>query len=78
MITKQTLGIAEIRQLYPNQWVLLANPEFLGATVLRGIVLAYSQDKREIAYSGVDWRASFESATTIFTGEMPKNRKFWL
>ena len=74
----EALTIKEIQAAYPNEWVLLGNPELLGAKVLGGYVVSHSKDKREIAYSPVNWRERFQSAITVFTGEMPKNKKFWL
>jgi hypothetical protein len=74
----KSLTIKEIENAYPNEWVLLGNPELLGAKVLGGSVVLHSKDKREIAYSTINWRDHFQSAITIFTGEMPKNKKFWL
>jgi hypothetical protein len=74
----ESLTIKEIQATYPNEWVLLGNPELLGATVLSGWVVFHSKDKREIAYSQINWRERFQSAITVFTGEMPKNKKFWL
>jgi hypothetical protein len=74
----EVLTFNEIRLAYPDEWVLLGNPELKGATVLAGSVVFHSKDKREIAYSTINWRERFESAITVFTGEMPKNKKFWL
>ena len=73
-----TLSIEQIKEQFPDEWVLLGNPETFGAKVLSGIVVFHSKDKREIAYSHINWREEFQSAITIFTGQKPKNRKFWL
>jgi hypothetical protein len=72
------LSFEQIKVQYPNEWVLLGNPEIVDTKVLKGIVIFHSRDKREIAYSQINWREQFDSATTVFTGQMPKNRKFWL
>jgi hypothetical protein len=74
----KALTIDEIITRFPNQWVLLGNPEIFGSKVLSGFVLFNSPDKREIAYSQINWRDQFQSATTVFTGKKTKNRKFWL
>jgi hypothetical protein len=81
----EALTINEIKAQYPEQWVLLANPELddpntLGSIVsklVRGIVLFASKDKRELAYSAKEYRKGYDTYTCIFTGEIPKNRKFW-
>jgi hypothetical protein len=83
---QQALTIAEIKAQYPDQWVLVGNPELddpntLGSIVsklVRGIVLFASKDKQELAYSAKDYRKGCETYTSIFTGEISKNRKFWL
>ena len=80
------LTIEEIKAQYPDQWVLVGDPELdnpntLGSIVsklVRGIVLFGCKDKRELAYSAKEYRKGHETYTCIFTGEIPKNRKFWL
>lgn len=74
----QQLTIEQIKAQYPDQWVLVGNPTLSGTSVLSGIVVFHSKDKREIAYSHINWREHFKSAMTIFTGEKTKNKKFWL
>jgi len=74
----EALAYDQIKFLYPNEWVLLGNPVLSGTKVLGGTVIFHSKDKREIAYKQINWREQFQSAMTIFTGEKPKNRKFWL
>ncbi len=81
----KSLTITEIRNQYPDQWVLVGNPvlndpESLGSIVSKlasGVVLYASKDKREVAYKAKDARKGYQSATCIYTGEVPKNRK-WL
>lgn len=72
------LTIDQIKANYPDEWVLVGNPDLSGATVLGGVVIDHSKDKREIAYRQPNWRERFQTAITVFTGEKPKNRKFWL
>lgn len=72
------LTIDQIKTQYPNEWVLLGNPNVVGATVVGGVVIDHSEDKREIAYRQPNWRIDFQTAITVFTGEKPKNRRFWL
>lgn len=74
----EALTIEQIKAQYPDQWVLVGNPVHQGTKILKGIVVFSSKDKREIAYSQINWREHFETAITIFTGIKPKNRKFWL
>ena len=74
----QTNTIDQIKALYPDEWVLLADPQLVGVAVAGGVVIYHSKDKREIARNAPNWRIDFQSATTVFTGNQPKNRKFWL
>lgn len=79
------LTIEEIKSQYPDQWVLVGNPvlkdfdtlEAIINKIVSGIVLIASKDKREIAYKAKELRKNVESVTCVYTGEMPKNRK-WL
>ncbi len=74
------LSLEQIKALFPNEWVLLGNPEYQGVKILKGIVILHHKDKRELAYEARDkngWQQTYESATTIYTGEFPKNRRFW-
>lgn len=81
----EVLTINQIKTQYPDQWVLIGNPELKDFDILEaiinklisGIVLFASKDKREIAYKAKDLRKDVESITCIYTGEFPSNRK-WL
>lgn len=76
----------QIRNTYPEQWVLVGNPDLgdssqVGSVVSKlqsGIVLYHSRDKREIAYKAKELTQDVERFACIFTGEVPKNRWFWL
>lgn len=70
--------LEQIKADFPNESVLLGNPEISGTKVIAGIVFLHSKNKREIAYSPLNWRIHFQKAITIFAGELPKNRKYWL
>ena len=82
----ELLTIDQIRTTYPEEWVLVGNPTLgdsdqVGSIVSKlqsGIVLYHSKDKREIAYKAKELTQDVERFTCIFTGEMPKNRRFWL
>ena len=81
----KVLSIEEIRQEFPDQWVLIGNPEVKNSEILepivyrilRGIVILANKDKRELSLRTQEARKGFESITCIWTGEFPKNRK-WL
>ena len=80
------LSIDQIKNQYPNEWVLVGNPQmreddFVGPIIrklISGIVLYHSKDKRELGYKAADLAQSVEETACIYTGKVPKNRKFWL
>ncbi len=80
------LTIEQIKVQYPNSWVLVGDPQmredhFVGAVIdmiLSAVPIYHSKDKREIAYNIKKLKNGYQKTACIFTGEMPKNRKFWL
>ena len=82
----ELLTIAEIRHKFPEQWVLIGNPELsepeingsIVSKLVRGIVLFASKDKRELGYKAKDLRQDVELTACIYTGEIPQNRLFIL
>ena len=81
----EILTIEQIRFQYPDEWILVGNPDLGNApfgTIIKklvsGVVLLHSKDKHEVAYKGKEAREGYESVTLIYTGEIPKKRKFWL
>lgn len=81
----QVLTFAEIKELYPDQWVLIGNPvlddSYIGSIVSKlqaGVVLLSSKDRKEIGLKGNEARKGYEEIACVYTGEIPKNRKFWL
>ncbi len=73
----QVLTISDIKDLYPNEWVLLGNPIMDDAKidVLSGIPIYHSKDKKEVCYIGRDKTPSFDKITLIFTGSFKPTRK---
>ena len=71
------VNIAEIKNLYPNEWVLLGNPNMDESKldVLSGIPLFHSKDKKEVCYIGREKTASFDKITLIYTGIFRPTRK---
>jgi hypothetical protein len=55
--------------------VLLGNPKIQNTSVLGGIVLYHSKDKKEVCYIGRDKTADFLSVTIAFAGDLKQNRK---
>jgi hypothetical protein len=73
----QVLSFEEIKKLFPDEWVLLGNPEYGEnyTPILSAHVVALNKDKRELALSCPDWRKSFNTATCVYTGTFPAKRR---
>jgi hypothetical protein len=72
------VNISEIKNLFPDEWVLLGNPQndTNGIDVLSGIPLYHSKDKKEVCYIGRDKTEGYEKITLIYTGNFkPSVRK---
>ena len=80
------LSFEMIKKCYPDEWVLLGNPELkdpelneaIVHKVVSGVVLYHSKDKREIGYRAKDVKQGFEHFVCVYTGEIPRQRRFWL
>jgi hypothetical protein len=82
----ETLTIEQIKAQYPDQWVLVGNPQmrednFVGSVlqkIIAGLVLYNSKDKREIAYKTQELTKDVTRFTCIYTGEIKKDKRYWL
>lgn len=72
---KAYLNFDTVKELYPNEWVLLGNPEMKNTSVLGGVVLFHSKDKKEVCYIGRDKTADFSTVTIAFAGDLKQHRK---
>ncbi len=69
------ISIEEIKKKYPDEWVLLGDPEIQNTSVLGGIVLYHSKDKKEVCYIGRDKTTGYSTVTIAFAGSLKQNRK---
>ena len=69
------IAFDEVKKIYPNEWVLLGNPEMNSTKVLGGIILYHSKDKKEVCYIGRDKASEFKTVTIAFAGDLKQNRK---
>jgi hypothetical protein len=65
----------ELKRLYPDEWVLLGDPEMENTAILGGIVLYHSKDKKEVCYIGRDKTEDYTTVTIAFTGDLKQHRK---
>lgn len=70
---EEILTWEEIKNCYPNEWVVLGNPIFDAMKILSGTVLAHHQDKRVASIEGGEHRTGFQKFTLAFTGEFQSN-----
>jgi hypothetical protein len=73
IIEDKILTWDEIKNQYPDEWVVLGNPLFDGMKILEGIVLAHHSDKRVASIEGGERRKGFKKFTLTFTGKHTSN-----
>ena len=73
----QLLNIKDIKNLYPNEWVLIGNPIMDEAKidVISGVPIYHSKDKKEVCYIGREKTSSYDKIALIFTGSFKPIRK---
>ena len=83
---QEILTVEEIKAKYPNQWVLVGNPELRNPEtngsfihrLISGMVLLANKDKRELAYDAKSLVGLYKETICIYTGEVASNRIFLL
>ena len=75
---KSYLSIEAIKQLYPNQWVLLADAKADGLQILGGRVILNMPDKHQLALNGRDLVKEHKQVRHFFTGEPPHQKHIGL
>jgi hypothetical protein len=65
----------ELKKRYPDEWVLLGDPKMKSTSVLGGVVLYHSKNKKEVCYIGRDKTADFSTVTIAFAGDLRQHRK---
>lgn len=69
------IALDELKKMYPDEWVLLGNPKMNNTSVLGGVLLYHSKDKKEVCYVGRDKTGDFSTVTIAFAGELKNHRK---
>ena len=65
----------EVKKQYTNEWILFGNPEMKNTSVIGGIVLFQSKDKKEVCYIGRDKVGNFAKVTIVYAGNFKQHRK---
>jgi hypothetical protein len=73
IIEDKILTWEDIKNEYPDEWVVLGNPVFDGMKILKGTVLAHHPDKRVASIEGGERREGFKKFTLTFTGQHKPN-----
>lgn len=68
------LSVDSIKELYPNQWVLLADSKAEGVRILGGRVILNMPDKHQLALNGRDLVKEYANVRHFYTGEWPRHR----
>ena len=68
--------IDEIKALFPDEWVLIGNPEMdkPELNVLSGIPVLHSKDKKEVCYLGKSKTANYKTIAIVYTGVFKASR----
>ena len=75
---EQLLTFEQLKAQFPDEWLLLANPEFKNAKPTRGVLLAHGRDYLELCYQSQGLSAGYQDSTIVFTGEPQTNNRKWL
>lgn len=61
----------DIKNQFPNEWVLLGAPKWDGPRILSGVVLSHGSDKRIVCMDGPQHKEHFKTITVLYTGIFP-------
>jgi len=71
-VRQKPLSVREIRRRFPNEWVLLMDPEHDSTLVVtRGTVVGESRDRDEVYRKARDLK--LKRIAILYTGEFPKD-----
>jgi len=70
-------SIDDIKNGYPDEWILLGNPEMdeYRQDILSGVVLYHSRDKREVAYLGRPRIEGYGKTAMFFNRVTPRPKR---
>ena len=76
--SNEFLEVAELKNRFPNQWVLLANTQKNETKIIGGQVLLHEIDKRTFALKAKDLLKKHPAVAHFFTGETATRRHIGL
>jgi len=74
---KKTVNINDIKKYFPDEWILLGNPEIneKNQAILSGILLYHSPDKKEVCYLGKPLISGYEKTALFFNRVTPHKKR---
>lgn len=71
------LSLKEMKNLYPDEWVLIGKPEINQETleITAGYLLFHSKDKKEVCYLGREKTKDYKPFSLIYTGELKNHQR---
>lgn len=76
-VREQIININDIKRFYPDEWILLGNPEIdeKNQAILSGILLYHSPDKKEVCYLGKALIKKYEKTALFFNRITPRKKR---
>ena len=65
----------QVKHQFPNEWLLIGNPQYNKSVVVGGYILYHSKDKKEVCYIGRDKTSNYSKITLVYTGDFKSSRK---
>ena len=67
----------DIKQSYPDEWILFGNPgiDEKNQTILSGVVLYHSPDKKEVSYLGKPMTSEYDKTALFFNRVTPRHKR---
>lgn len=65
----------QIKNQFPDEWLLIGNPQYNNSVVIGGYILYHSKDKKEVCYIGRDKTSNYSRVTLLYTGDFKSHRK---
>jgi hypothetical protein len=77
MDSKTIITIDKIKVCYPDEWILLGNPEVdeENQKILAGTLLYHSPDKREVCYLGKPLTEDYDTIALFFNRVTSRHKR---
>jgi hypothetical protein len=70
MLTISETTFNNAKMLYPDEWILFGNPEIKNTSVVKGVLLYHSKDKKKVYHVGKNLAEGYQSVTIVYTGNL--------